>query len=74
MNRRIHTSDIRQAQRLWHELGGTAHPVRGTGEMRYRHPAFENSIRANSRRSDVPAVLLCRINKLLAARTAATGR
>lgn len=70
MKYRIHTTDIRLAQRLWHELGGSATAVRGTGEMRYRHPDFADSIRANNRRRDVPAVLLCRINKLLAARSA----
>ena len=61
----IHTSNPRYAKQLWHDLGGTIEPVRRTGEVRYLHPKFPSSIRANDRRSDVPAVLLCRINKLL---------
>jgi hypothetical protein len=65
MNTRVHTTNPRYAKRLWQELGGIIKPVRGTGELRYLHPAFPDSIRANDRRSDVPAVLLCRINKLL---------
>lgn len=70
MNTHIHTTNPRLVRRLWNELGGTIKPVRGTGELRYHHPAFAASIRANSRRTDVPAILLCRINKLLAARAA----
>ena len=66
----VHTSNARYAKRLWIELGGILEPVRGTGELRYVHPLFPNSIRANDRRSDVPAVLLCRINKLLRRRSA----
>jgi negative regulator of sigma E activity len=46
-------------------LGGEMIPVRRTGEMRYIHPAFQKTIRANDRRTDVPAVLLSRINQLL---------
>lgn len=65
MKTRIHTTNPRHALRLWQELGGSIKPVRGTGEVRYSHPAFIGTIRANNRRSDVPAVLLCRINKLL---------
>lgn len=72
MNARIHTTNPRYAQRLWHELGGTIRLVRGTGEIRFLHPTFPSSVRANGRRSDVPAVLLCRINKLLTTRAATT--
>ena len=68
MNTRIHTTNPRRAKRLWQELGGIIKPVRGTGEVRYQHRAFLDSIRVNDRRSDVPAVLLCRINKLMLAR------
>jgi hypothetical protein len=39
--------------------------VRRTGEMRYVHSAFLDTVRANNRRTDVPAVLLSRINQLL---------
>jgi len=70
MSAPFHTSNPRYAKQLWCELGGTVRPVRGTGEVRYVHPAFAGSIRANDRRSDVPAVLLCRLKKLLRRRTA----
>ena len=70
----IHTSNPRHAKRLWLELGGHIEPVRRTGELRYLHPLFPDSIRANDRRSDVPAVVLCRINKLLRRRAALAAR
>jgi hypothetical protein len=65
MTNRIHTSSSRKAKKLWTLLGGTFAPVHRTGEVRYVHPAFEETIRANDRRNDVPAVLLSRINRLL---------
>lgn len=70
MNHAVHTSNGRRAQKIWIMLGGEMIPVRRTGEMRYLHPAFPNTIRANDRRSDVPAVLLSRINQLLRTRAA----
>ena len=70
MTEHIHTSNPRYAKRLWLAVGGCIKPVRRTGELRYVHPLFPGSIRANARRSDVPAVLLCRINKLLRRRAA----
>ena len=66
----LHTSNCRRAQKVWLLLGGTIIPVRRTGEMRYIHPAFPSTIRANDRRSDVPAVLLTRINQLLRTKVA----
>ena len=65
MNAPIHTSNARRANRIWLLLGGRMVPVRRTGEVRYFHEAFEDSIRANARRHDVPAVLLSRINQLI---------
>ena len=70
MNRALHTSNCRRARKIWVLLGGTMIPVRGTGEMRYIHPAFLSTIRANDRRTDVPAVLLTRINHLLRVKAA----
>lgn len=70
MNHAIHTSNGRRAQKIWILLGGEMTPVRRTGEMRYLHPAFPSTIRANDRRTDVPAVLLSRINQLLRTRAA----
>lgn len=58
-------SNHRDAQRRWLDLGGQVLPVRRTGEVRYVHPAFPASIRANGRRHDAPAILLCRIGQLL---------
>jgi hypothetical protein len=70
MNHAVHTSNGRRAQKIWIMLGGQMIPVHRTGEMRYVHPAFQNTIRANDRRSDVPAVLLSRINRILRTRAA----
>lgn len=65
MNHAIHTSDARKAKKLWTLLGGEMIAVRRTGEMRYVHTAFLDTVRANDRRHDVPAVLISRINQLL---------
>ncbi|MCL2590115.1 MAG: hypothetical protein FWD67_04345 [Betaproteobacteria bacterium] len=70
MGRALHTSDGRRAKRIWILLGGQMIPVRRTGEMRYSHPAFCATVRANDRRNDVPAVLLNRINQLLKTKAA----
>jgi len=61
----IHTSDSRMFKKLWHEHGGFIFPINGTGEVRYVHPTFVNSVRANGRRKDVPAKLLSRLNSLI---------
>ncbi|NDU80277.1 MAG: hypothetical protein G3I11_02855 [Ferrovum sp.] len=65
MNCSIHTSDMRKARKIWKLLGGKAIPVTKTGEMRYTHPFYKDTIRSNDRRSDVPAVLISRINQIL---------
>lgn len=65
MAKPVHTSDIRHFKRLWYELGGDILEVRRTGEVRYVHTSFLNTVRANDRRKDVPAVLLSRLNQLL---------
>lgn len=65
MGNAIHTSDSRKAKKLWTMLGGEMIAVRRTGEMRYVHTAFLDTVRVNDRRHDVPAVLLSRINQLL---------
>ena len=70
MNHHIHTLNSRKAKKLWVKLAGEIIHVRGTGEMRYIHTDFQNTIRANDRRNDVPAVLLCRINHLLQSKNA----
>lgn len=61
----IHTSDRRQAERIWLMLGGEIVPVRRTGELFYAHPSFAAPLRINGRRHDVPAKVLSRINQLL---------
>lgn len=61
----VHTSDVRHFKRLWIGLGGSIEDQRRTGEARYRHPRFIDSVRANDRRKDVPAVLLSRLNQLI---------
>ncbi len=61
----VHTSNGWKAKKIWILLGGEMIAVRRTGEMRYFHSAFLDTVRANNRRTDVPAVLLSRINQLL---------
>lgn len=68
MSKRIHTTNPRKVRRLWEEQGGYVLPVRRTGELRWGHPAYVTTILANGRRNDIPAVILCRLNKLLALR------
>lgn len=65
MKNSIHTSDRRNAERIWRMLGGEIIPVRRTGEMFYAHPSFAAPLRINGRRHDVPAKVLSRINQLL---------
>ncbi len=65
----LHTSDRRKLDRMWQNLGGTISPIRRTGESRYAHPAFQSTVRINTRRNDVPAKLLSRINQLIANET-----
>lgn len=65
MKHAVHTSNGRRAKKIWILLGGEMIAVRRTGEMRYVHSAFLDTVRANNRRTDVPAVLLSRINQLL---------
>ena len=70
MNRALHTSNSRRAKKIWILLGGEMIHVRRTGELRYVHPAFLDTVRANDRRSDVPAILLSRINQVLRTKAA----
>lgn len=65
MNHAVHTSNVRKAKKIWLLLGGKMIVIRRTGEMRYVHSAFLDTVRTNDRRTDVPAVLLSRINQLL---------
>lgn len=73
MAKPVHTSDIRHFKRLWCELGGAILEVRRTGEVRYVHTHFLDTVRANDRRKDVPAALLSRLNQLLKADAANAG-
>jgi len=63
----IHTSDPRHFKRLWLSFGGSICGMRRTGEVRYDHPMFSHPVRANDRRHDVPAVLMSRLNQVVAA-------
>ena len=64
MSKAIHTSDARRFKKLWRDLGGSILELSGTGEVRYVHTQFIDTVRANDRRKDVPAVLLSRLNQL----------
>lgn len=66
----VHTSDRRHFKRLWRDLGGEIVELQRTGEVRYVHTHFLDTVRANDRRKDVPAVLLSRLNQLLRAEAA----
>ena len=63
--RAIHTSNGRQAERIWLLLGGQVLPARRTGEKFFIHEFFDAPLRLNGRRDDVPAKLLSRINQLI---------
>ncbi len=65
MNKAIHTSDARHFKKLWRSFGGAILELRGTGEVRYVHTHFVDTVRSNDRRKDVPAVLLSRLNQLI---------
>lgn len=65
MTNAIHTSDARHFKRLCLAIGGAIKPQRRAGEIRYCHPQFADTIRANDRRNDVPAVLLSQLNQLI---------
>lgn len=62
---RITTTDPRKIRVLWETCGGTVLAVRRTGEERWAHPAFKDTVRANGRRNDIPAIILCRLNHLV---------
>ena len=66
----IHTSDARHFKKLWLGQGGEILELRRTGEVRYVHTLFVDTVRANDRRKDVPAVLLSRLNQLIRAKAA----
>jgi hypothetical protein len=70
MNHAVHTSNARRAKKLWTLLGGEMISIHRTGEMRYVHTEFLDTVRLNDRRNDVPAVLLSRINQLLRTKAA----
>lgn len=61
----VHTSDARHFKRLWVGLGGSIREQRRTGEVRDAHPHFVDTVMANYRRKDVPAVLLSRLNQVI---------
>jgi hypothetical protein len=59
-----HTSDIRTANRMWAQYGGSLSSVRRTGEVRYIHPYFPSPLTVSGRRHDVPGKLMSRINQV----------
>ena len=59
-----HTSDVRLAQKMWLQMGGSIDPLRRTGEIQYRHPFFVRPLRLNGRRADVAGKLMSRINQV----------
>lgn len=60
--------------RIWLLLRGRIEPVCRTGRGRYPHELFLHPLRTNSRRNDVPAKLLSRLNHLLKLRSANDSR
>lgn len=61
----IHTSNRRLVENIWISNGGTTEIVRGTGEVRFRHPRIAKPLRINGRRNDVPAKLLSNLNQVI---------
>lgn len=74
MTNAIHLTDTRHFKKLWKDMGGTILELRGTGEVRYVHTHFVDTVRANDRRKDVPAVLISRMNQLIRKQAANTER
>lgn len=60
----LHLTDARKFKREWRMMGGEIIEIRGTGEVRYVHTHFVDTVRANDRRKDVPAVMISRLNQL----------
>ena len=54
----------RQAVRLARRLGCTVEAVRGTGELRLRHPAWSRALRFNRRRKDAPRPVALALRRL----------
>lgn len=61
--------NLRELNRLIRELGGTAEPIRRTGEIRYSHPLMANRPKANSRRKDAPLHLVEFVQEVVRRRT-----
>ena len=59
-----HPSDSRHFSRQWRAQGGFIQKVRGTGELRYRHPALTKPIRVNGRRKDLQRKLATALRKV----------
>lgn len=59
-----HPSDRRHFSRRWRAQGGFIQKVRGTGELRYRHPALTKPIRVNGRRKDLQRKLATALRKV----------
>lgn len=70
MKQAIHLTDTRHFKRKWCRMGGEVLALSGTGEVRYVHTYFVDTVRANDRRKDVPAVLISRLNQLIRRRAA----
>jgi len=56
---------LRQLNRFLRKLGGRVIKVRGTGEVRYAHPATGLTARGNGRGKDAPANLVLYVRHLL---------
>ena len=67
----IKTTSFRIADKIWKQLGGEIVPVRRTGEIRYQHNVFADTVRVNGRRNGIPPVMISRINQLIRMQEAA---
>lgn len=61
----LHLTNARKFKREWRTMGGEIIEIRRTGEVRYVHTLFVDTVRVNDRRKDVPAVMVSRLNQLL---------
>lgn len=56
---------LRNGVSLALQNGCIVEPVRGTGEIRFRHPALAKSVRVNGRRKDASLALISWLRQII---------
>ena len=60
----VRPGNLRDARKLWRELGGRVLVVQRTGELRFLHPYLEHPIRVNGRRKDTQRIVLMALRRI----------